>query len=58
MPTVMIAIDDETAVAGAFQLKERVRARDLRDEHFGAQLLERMRWALEDAERAERRTAE
>jgi hypothetical protein len=25
MPTVMIVIDDETAVAGAFQLNERVR---------------------------------
>jgi hypothetical protein len=53
----MVVADGDSADAGAFKLKERVSATQLRDQHFGAQLLERLRWALEDAERAERGSA-
>ena len=37
-----------------FQLKERVSASDVANPHFSSQLIERIAWALADAERAER----
>ena len=37
----------------AFQLKERVTASDARDPHVAAQLIERIGWALADAEDVE-----
>jgi len=37
-----------------FQLKERVSAADVDNPHFSSQLIERLAWALADAERAER----
>jgi hypothetical protein len=36
-----------------FQLKERVRASDVNDSHLSAQLMQRIGWALADAEAAE-----
>ena len=41
----------------AFQLKERVTSSDARDPHVAAQLIERIGWALADAEDAESRSA-
>ena len=38
----------------AFQLKERVSAADVDNSHFSSQLIERICWALADAEDAER----
>jgi hypothetical protein len=38
----------------AFQLKERMSSSDLSDPHIAAQLIERIGWALADAEDAER----
>jgi len=38
----------------AFQLKERVSAADVDNPHFSSQLIERIGWALADAENAER----
>ena len=38
-----------------FQLKERVTSFDMRDSHVAAQLIERIGWALADAERVESR---
>jgi hypothetical protein len=38
----------------AFQLTERMRSSDLSDPHIAAQLIERIGWALTDAENAER----
>ena len=38
----------------AFQLKERMSSSDLSDPHIAAQLIERIGWALTDAEDAER----
>ena len=54
MPTILIVPDTELddPVEG-FKLLERVSARDMRDEHIRAQLLERIGWAVEDAEREE-----
>jgi hypothetical protein len=58
MPSIMVVT--HTPDAGgetAFQLKERVSAQHLNDPHFSAQQLERIVWAVADAEHAERTRA-
>jgi hypothetical protein len=64
MASVIIVADPEADRPGAFnsdrrafQLKERVTSSDLRDPHLAAQLIERIGWALTDAEDAESRRA-
>jgi len=61
MPSVIIVAEPETDRSGApghdrraFQLKERVTSSDLSDPHVAAQLIERIGWALADAEDTER----
>jgi hypothetical protein len=61
MPSVIIVAETETAEPSAFnherrtfQLKERVTSADVSDPHVAAQLIERIGWALADAEDAER----
>jgi hypothetical protein len=61
MPSVIIIAETETAEPSAFnherrtfQLKERVTSADVSDSHVAAQLIERIGWALADAEDAER----
>jgi hypothetical protein len=52
----IIVVDDEhTDDATPFAYKERVSAALLEDPHFAAQLMERVAWAVADAEEAERR---
>ena len=46
-----------TANGGAVFLAERVSTVQLDDAHFAAQLVERLKWAGEDAEHAEREAA-
>jgi hypothetical protein len=60
VPTLIIVADsarDEPAGVGhdrrAFQLKERVTSSDVGNPHLAAQLIERIGWALLDAEHAE-----
>jgi hypothetical protein len=60
VPTLIIvadtATDDPVALSHdrrAFQLKERVTASDVSDPHIAAQLIQRIGWALLDAEQAE-----
>jgi hypothetical protein len=48
------ALDDDRRT---FQLKERVTSSDARDPHVAAQLIERIGWALADAENVELRQA-
>jgi hypothetical protein len=62
--SVIIVADSSTDSAGAlsqdrrtFQLKERVTSSDVRDPHVAVQLIERIGWALADAEAAELRHA-
>ena len=64
MASVIIVADPETDSAGAlsqdrrtFQMKERVTSSDARDPHVAAQLIERIGWALADAEDVELRQA-
>ena len=58
MPSVIIVAEPEAAesgaLRGAFQLKERVTSSDVRDPHVAAQLIERIGWALADAEDVEK----
>jgi hypothetical protein len=52
--------DSRDAAGGdgpTFQLKERVTSADMRDPHVAAQLIERIGWALADAEHEESRRA-
>jgi hypothetical protein len=61
VPSLIIVAESETDEPSAFnherrafQLKERVTASDVCDPHVAAQLIERIGWALADAEDAER----
>jgi hypothetical protein len=61
MPSVIVVARSDTEDPNAldhdrrsFQLKERVTSSDLSDPHLAAQLIERIGWALADAEDAER----
>lgn len=54
MPSILIVPDTDSGdEATRFKLRERVSVRDMRDEHIREQLLERIGWAVEDAEREE-----
>ncbi len=58
MPSILVVPDTEEDNVPAFTLKERVTARPLLDSaHFSSQLIERLAWAIEDAEQAERQRA-
>jgi hypothetical protein len=50
MPHIIVTADQEEAV----MLRERVSVADFESEHFAAQLVERLGWAVGDADEAER----
>ena len=60
MPSIIVVADTETEDRPSrhdrrtFQLKERVSASDVGNPHFSSQLIQRIGWALTDAEEAER----
>jgi hypothetical protein len=56
MPKIMVVADNAGGDAIVF-LAERLMTVQLDDAHFAAQLVERLKWAGEDAEHAERKTA-
>jgi hypothetical protein len=56
MPNIMIVADTANAGDTVF-LAERLTTLQLEDAHFAAQLVERLKWAGEDAEQAERKAA-
>jgi hypothetical protein len=64
VPSVIVTAEFDTDEPSAFnhdrrtfQLKERVTSSDVSDPHVAAQLIERIAWALADAEDAERATS-
>jgi hypothetical protein len=64
VPSVIVVADSDTDEPSAFghdrrsfQLKERVTSSDLSDPHLAAQLIQRIAWALDDAEDARRYAA-
>jgi hypothetical protein len=61
VPSVIVVAESDTDEPGAFnhdrrafQLKERITSSDVSNPHVAAQLIERIGWALADAEHAER----
>jgi hypothetical protein len=52
--SIIVVADTDAGDARGFQLKERVSAALLDDPHFSSQLIERIGWALADAEETER----
>jgi hypothetical protein len=56
MPQIIVAADRGAAFGeGAVTFRERVNVADFESEHFAAQLVERLGWAVEDADVAEQR---
>ncbi len=54
MPQIIVAADRGAAFGeGAVTFRERINVADFESEHFAAQLVERLGWAVEDADRAE-----
>jgi hypothetical protein len=54
MPQIIVTADRGAALGdGAVTLRERVNVADFESGHFATQLVERLGWAVEDADRAE-----
>jgi hypothetical protein len=59
MPQIIVAADRGAAFGeGAVTFRERVNVSDFESEHFAAQLVERLGWAVGDADVVERRQEE
>ncbi len=59
MPQIIVAADRGAAFGeGAVTFRERVNVADFESGHFAAQLIERLGWAVEDADQVERRREE
>ena len=54
MPNIMVVANDANGGDAAVFLAERLMTVQLDDAHFAAQLVERLKWAAEEAEHAER----
>jgi hypothetical protein len=55
MPQIIVAADHGAAFGeGAVTLREGVTVADFESEHFATQLVERLGWAVEDADQLER----
>lgn len=54
MLNIIVVSEDNASDATRFAFKERVTAPLLEDPHFAAQLIQRVAWAVADAEAAER----
>jgi hypothetical protein len=55
MPTIIIQTDNNSTTPAAITLAERVVPADSHSEHYLSQLVERVGWALLDAEELEAR---
>lgn len=54
MPQIIVTADqDSVATDPSVMLRERVNVRDFDSEHFAAQLVERVGWAVSDAHEVE-----
>jgi hypothetical protein len=54
MPQILVVTDSQAEIANAVY-KERVSAADLESAHFSGQLVERVGWAVQDANELERK---
>ena len=55
MPRMLIMTEPAEQAPAEVMLSEHVATGDVASDHFAAQLVERIAWALADAEKAERR---
>jgi hypothetical protein len=53
MPRIIVMSDSSTEREGAITLDERIASADMRSGHHAAQLIERVGWAVHDADDAE-----
>jgi hypothetical protein len=53
MPHVLVVTDSQQEAAGRVVYRERVVLTDLESEHFSGQLVERVGWAVRDADQIE-----
>jgi hypothetical protein len=54
MPQIIVTADrTDDREEGAVMLRERINVTDLESDHFAAQLVERLGWAVSDAHEAE-----
>jgi hypothetical protein len=54
MPQIIVAADRAAFGEGAVTLREWVSVADFESQHFANQLVERLGWAVEDADQSER----
>ena len=57
MPRIIVQAEPEDAQEPVNMLAERLQTSDLESDHFAAQLIERVGWAVEDARAVEARPA-
>ena len=55
MPRMLVMTESADQVPAQVMLSEHLATADLASDHFAAQLVERIAWALADAEQAEHR---
>jgi hypothetical protein len=55
MPQILVVADVENDVPGEVVYRERISPSDLQSDHFSGQLVERVGWAVRDADEAEHR---
>lgn len=56
MPQILIVADSPTDTPSAVVYRERISSSDLESAHFSGQLVERVGWAVRDANELERTT--
>ena len=55
MPQILVVADSQTETTGAVVYRERISSSDLESAHFSGQLVERVGWAVRDANELERK---
>jgi hypothetical protein len=55
MPQILVIADSQTDTANAVVYRERISSADLESAHFSGQLVERVGWAVRDANELERK---
>jgi hypothetical protein len=58
VPQILVVADSPGEESGAIVYRERIASSDLESDHFSGQLVERVSWAVQDADQIERTTSE
>ena len=56
MPQILVVTDNHDETAGEVVYQERIALDNLESPHFSGQLVERLGWAVQDADRSEHRS--